>query len=64
MIIRSFILTLSKLRDLEASLRQGGMSRSDCVFAVKAVKRWLQREAEVPETTPSESVVPDERVHP
>jgi hypothetical protein len=64
MIIRSFVLTIKKLRDLEAGFRQGGLSRKDCVIAVSAVKRWLQREAEVPETTPRDLVVPDENAHP
>ena len=64
MIVRSFLLTIQKLRELEASLREGGLSRKDCVIAVSAVKRWLQREAEAPETTPSDLVVPDESSHP
>ena len=64
MIVRSFLLTLQKLRDLEAAFRKAGVPRNDCATAVAVVKRWLQREAEVPETTPGELVVPDGSTHP
>ena len=64
MIIRSFCLTLHKIRDLEAILRKGGLSLKDCKVAVAAVKSWLPRDAEVPETTPRDSVVPEGAHHP
>ena len=37
MIIRSFLLTLQKLRDLEA-FRMAGVPRNDCATAVAVVK--------------------------
>lgn len=59
MIISSFRLTLSKIRDLEATLRKEGLSLKHCNIAVSAVKRWLPRDAEAPENTPRDLVVPD-----
>lgn len=64
MIIRSFRLTLRKIRTLEASLREGGLSVKDCLVAVRAVKQWLPRDAEAPENTPRDVVVPDDVTHP
>lgn len=40
--------TPMELRDLEAALRDAGLSRKDCERAVPAFKAWLQRDAGVP----------------
>lgn len=39
-------------RDVEAVLRDEGLSRADAVKAVSGFKSWLQRDAEAPETAP------------
>lgn len=64
MIIRSFRLTLAKIRELEQALLRGGLSLRDCKSAVSVVKGWLPRDAEAPENTPRDVVVPDESTHP
>jgi HK97 family phage prohead protease len=38
-------LSNEDLRDLEASFRDGGLSRSDAVKAISGFKTWLQRDA-------------------
>jgi len=53
-------LTVEQLRDLETSLRDGGLSHKDCVRAVSVFKQWLQRDAGVPGNTPSDLAVPDD----
>jgi hypothetical protein len=40
-----------------AAIRESGVSRTDAVKAVSGLKKWLQREAEVPNTTPRDEVV-------
>jgi hypothetical protein len=62
--VSAFRLTIRKLRALEETLRAEGLSHRDCRKAVAAVKRWLQRDAEVPENTPSDLVLPDDTSHP
>lgn len=64
MIVRAFHLTYNRIRDLQAGLRREGLSQKDCSRAVAAVKKWLQRDAEEPENTPRDVVVPDESSHP
>ncbi len=39
-------------RELEAMLREATLSRSDAVKAVATFRKWLQREAEAPATSP------------
>lgn len=39
-------------RELEAMLREASLSRSDAVKAVATFRKWLQREAEAPITSP------------
>lgn len=41
-------MTPQELRDLEAALRDGGLSHRDCRRAVSAFKAYLQRDAGVP----------------
>jgi hypothetical protein len=45
-------LTTEDLREIEATLREKGLSRSDAVKAVSGFKQWLQRDVEEPITTP------------
>lgn len=45
-------LTLEDFRDIEATLRTKGLSRTDAVKAVSGLKDWLQREAGAPKTDP------------
>jgi len=45
-------MTAEQLRDLEASLRDAGLSRKDAVIASSAFKAWLQRDAGVPTILP------------
>jgi HK97 family phage prohead protease len=50
-------ITAEKFREIEAAIRESGVSRTDAVKAVSGLKKWLQREAEVPNTTPRDEVV-------
>jgi HK97 family phage prohead protease len=43
-------------RELEASLRDADLSRSEAVKAVAVFRKWLQREAVVPMTSPRDEV--------
>jgi len=62
--VRAFHLTIQNLRELEEKLRAAGLSLRDRNIAISVVKRWLPRDAEVPDNTPSDLVVPDESPHP
>jgi HK97 family phage prohead protease len=53
-------MTPSELRELEASLREGGLSRSDAVMAISRFKQWLQRDVEVPVHAPGDPKASDE----
>jgi HK97 family phage prohead protease len=53
-------LTVEELRDLEDVLGDRGLSRADRLKAVSVFKRWLQRDAEAPNSRPRDEVVPDE----
>lgn len=46
-------------RELEAMLREATLSRSDAVKAVATFRKWLQREAEAPGTSPRDEVGAD-----
>lgn len=46
-------------RELEASLRDADLSRSDAVKAVAVFKKWLQRDAVAPVTPPRDEVGAD-----
>jgi HK97 family phage prohead protease len=50
-------VTAENFREIEAAFRMKGLSRSDAVKAVSGLKEWLQRDAEVPNTTPRDEVV-------
>jgi HK97 family phage prohead protease len=50
-------LSVKQIRDLEATLREKSISRADAVTAVSCFKDWIQRDAEVPNTTPRDEVV-------
>jgi HK97 family phage prohead protease len=43
-------MTADEIRELEAALRDAGLSRKDAVIASSAFKTWLQRDAGVPTT--------------
>ena len=45
-------LDATDYRDIEASLRDAGLSRADAVKAVAGLKSWARRDAEPPETGP------------
>ena len=62
--VSAFCLTIEKLRALEDKLRAAGLSLRDSNIAVSVVKRWLPRDAEVPDNTPRDVAVPDEFTHP
>jgi uncharacterized protein len=49
-------LTTEDIREIEATLREAGLSRADAVKAISGFKAWLQRDAEVPITTPRDEV--------
>jgi uncharacterized protein len=49
-------MTAEDFREIEAALREKGLSRTDAVKAVSGFKRWLQRDAGEPETTPRDEV--------
>jgi hypothetical protein len=46
-------------RELEAMLREASLSRSDAVKAVATFRKWLQREAGEPATSPRDEVGAD-----
>jgi HK97 family phage prohead protease len=50
-------ITAENFREIEAAFRMKGVSRSDAVKAVSGLKDWLQRDVEVPNTTPRDEVV-------
>lgn len=52
-------LTTDEIRDLEASLRDADMSRSDAVKAVAAFRKWLQRDVEAPTIAPRDEDAPE-----
>lgn len=45
-------LTTEDIREIEATLRDAGLSRGDAVKAISGFKTWLRRDAEVPSTAP------------
>ena len=51
-------MTAEQLRDLEAALRDAGLSRKDAVIASSAFKAWLQRDAGVPINRPRDEERP------
>lgn len=55
-------LSIEQIRDLEGALRDGGLSQSDGRRAVAAFKRWLQRDAGAPTSTPRDEALPDEEL--
>lgn len=48
--------TTQDWRDIEAALRDGGLSRTDAVKAVSGFKNWLQRDAGAPDQDPRDEV--------
>lgn len=54
-------LTVEQSRELEAILRDEGLSHRDAVTAIAGLKRWIQRDAGGPgRNTPRDVVVPDD----
>jgi len=51
-------LTLEELRELEAKLRDGGLSQREAVTASAIFKKWLQRDAAAPNSSPRDEDVP------
>jgi len=51
-------LSSDDLRDLEAALRDEGLSRTDAVTAVSGFKAWLQRDAGVSDRDQRDAVTP------
>lgn len=51
-------LTLEELRELEAKLRDGGLSQREAVTASAIFKKWLQRDAAAPISTSRDEDVP------
>lgn len=51
-------LTTKDWREIEAALRDEGLSRADAVKAVSGFKGWLQREAGVPDQGPRDEASP------
>jgi uncharacterized protein len=49
-------MTTEDFREIEATLREKGLSRADAVKAVSGLKQWLQRDVEEPDTTPRDEV--------
>ncbi len=49
-------------RDLEAALRDEGLSRADATKAVSGLKAWLQRDAEEPGSGPRDEGLPAELI--
>ena len=43
-------LTVKDMQEIEASLRDDGLSRKDAVTAVSGFKKWFQRDADTPTT--------------
>jgi uncharacterized protein len=52
-------LTLEELREFEASLRDGGLSQREARIASSLLKKWLQRDAAAPISSPPDEDVPD-----
>lgn len=52
-------LTIDQLRDLENTLRDAGLSRTDCLKAVSVLKHWSQRDAGAPEHAQRDAASPD-----
>lgn len=50
-------LTVDELREIESSLREGGLSQREAVIASSVLKKWLQRDVEAPISTPRDEVV-------
>ena len=50
-------LTTEDLREIEAALREKGLSRADAVKAVSGFKQWLQRDVEEPSSAPRDEAV-------
>jgi hypothetical protein len=53
-------LTTENLRELEAILRDAGLSRKDCERAVPVIRSWLLRDAGAPENALRVAAAPDE----
>lgn len=53
-------MTPEKLRDLEVKLREGGLSQREAVIAISIFKKWFQRDAETPMSSPRDEDVPDQ----
>lgn len=53
-------MTPDQLRELEGSLRDGGLSQREAVIASSVLKKWLQRDAGVPIRAPRDEVSPEE----
>lgn len=53
-------LTPDMLRDLEAKLRDGGLSQREAVIATAILKKWLQRDAGEPISTLRDEEMPDD----
>jgi HK97 family phage prohead protease len=51
-------LTLEELRELEAKLRDGGLSQREAVTASAIFKKWLRRDAAAPISNPRDEGVP------
>lgn len=58
--VKSLAFTAYDMRDLEAALRDGGLSRGDSVKAVAAFKSFLQRDAAGPEQEPRDAATSDD----
>jgi HK97 family phage prohead protease len=54
-------LTPAEMRSLEGVLRDAGLSQREAVIASSVLKKWLQRDAEAPISTPRDEVVPEEQ---
>jgi hypothetical protein len=52
-------LTTEELRDLEAILRDEGLSQRDAKTALSGFRKWLQRDAAAPVSAPRDEVVPE-----
>jgi len=53
-------LTPDQLRELEGSLREGGLSQREAVIASSVLKKWLQRDAGAPANEPRDEVSAEE----
>jgi HK97 family phage prohead protease len=52
-------LTVDELREIEGSLREGGLSQREAVIASSVLKKWLQRDVEAPISAPRDEAVPE-----